>query len=77
MPAIDPAQYMQAMQGMMQNPEFMAMAERLGSQMMQVRNASARCSSAELWRGGALSSAVALSAPRAAAQASASFAVTP
>lgn len=28
---------MQAMQGMMQNPEFMAMAERLGSQMMRVR----------------------------------------
>lgn len=39
-PAVDPAQYMQAMQGMMQNPEFMAMAERLGSQMMRVRSAA-------------------------------------
>jgi hypothetical protein len=36
-PAVDPAAYMQAMQGMMSNPEFMHMAERLGTQMMQAR----------------------------------------
>lgn len=36
-PAVDPAAYMQAMQGMMSNPQFMQMAERLGTQMMQVR----------------------------------------
>ena len=36
-PAIDPAAYMQAMQGMMSNPQFMQMAERLGTQMMQAR----------------------------------------
>ena len=38
-PAIDPAAYMQAMQGMMSNPQFMQMAERLGTQMMQARAA--------------------------------------
>jgi hypothetical protein len=36
-PAMDPAAYMQAMQGMMSNPQFMQMAERLGTQMMQAR----------------------------------------
>ena len=36
-PAVDPAAYMQAMQGMMSNPQFMQMAERLGTQMMQAR----------------------------------------
>ena len=36
-PAVDPAAYMQAMQGMMSNPAFMQMAERLGTQMMQAR----------------------------------------
>eukprot|EP00238_Polyblepharides_amylifera_P008119 CAMPEP_0196585040 /NCGR_PEP_ID=MMETSP1081-20130531/49352_1 /TAXON_ID=36882 /ORGANISM="Pyramimonas amylifera, Strain CCMP720" /LENGTH=347 /DNA_ID=CAMNT_0041906457 /DNA_START=95 /DNA_END=1138 /DNA_ORIENTATION=+ len=34
-PQMDPAQYMQAMQGVMQNPAFMNMAERLGQQLMQ------------------------------------------
>ena len=38
-PAVDPAAYMQAMQGMMANPEIMHMAERLGTQMMQARTA--------------------------------------
>jgi hypothetical protein len=41
-PAVDPAAYMQAMQGMMANPEFMHMAERLGTQMMQAREARMR-----------------------------------
>lgn len=34
-PALDPSAYMNAMQGMMTNPEFLQMAERLGTQMMR------------------------------------------
>eukprot|EP00899_Mesostigma_viride_P001956 jgi/Mesvir1/11761/Mv00131-RA.1 len=34
-PDINPQQYMQAMQQVMQNPEFMQMAEQLGTQLMQ------------------------------------------
>lgn len=33
--SFDPAQYMQAMSGVLQNPSFMEMAEKLGSQIMQ------------------------------------------
>lgn len=35
--SFDPAQYMQAMSGVLQNPAFMQMAEKLGSQIMQAR----------------------------------------
>jgi hypothetical protein len=55
-PAVDPAAYMQAMQGMMSNPEFMHMAERLGTQMMQARAACAG------WRAGLRGAAGAASA---------------
>eukprot|EP00898_Chlorokybus_atmophyticus_P009110 jgi/Chlat1/91/Chrsp1S03202 len=34
-PVIDPTQYMNAMSSVMQNPQFMRMAEQLGSQLMQ------------------------------------------
>jgi hypothetical protein len=33
-PGVDPAQAMEAMQGVMKNPAFMQMAEKLGTQMM-------------------------------------------
>lgn len=55
-PAVDPAAYMQAMQGMMANPEFMQMAERLGTQMMQARRAARRRARAGGVRGTPLSS---------------------
>lgn len=32
---LDPSQYLNAMQGVMQNPAFMGMAEKLGTQLMQ------------------------------------------
>ena len=39
-PPIDPDQYAQAMSGVLQNPQFMQMAEKLGQQIMSVRSAS-------------------------------------
>lgn len=37
MPSIDPEAYTSAMQNLMNNPQFMQVAEKLGSEMMQVR----------------------------------------
>mmetsp|Transcript_6241 Transcript_6241/g.38779 ORF Transcript_6241/g.38779 Transcript_6241/m.38779 type:complete len:170 (+) Transcript_6241:384-893(+) len=37
MPNIDPEAYTSAMQNLMNNPQFMQVAEKLGSEMMQVR----------------------------------------
>lgn len=34
-PALDPSKYVSTMQQLMQNPQFVAMAERLGSALMQ------------------------------------------
>lgn len=40
----DTSKYMEAMGGVLQNPEFMTMAEKLGQQIMQVRpDAAAVC----------------------------------
>lgn len=36
-PPIDPDQYAQAMSSVLQNPQFMEMAEKLGQQIMTVR----------------------------------------
>ena len=36
-PSIDPEAYTSAMQNLMNNPQFMQVAEKLGSEMMQVR----------------------------------------
>ena len=38
----DPSQYMQAMSGVLQNPNFMQMAEKLGTQIMSVRGSPTR-----------------------------------
>ncbi len=35
-PPVDPAAYADAMSGVLQNPQFMEMAEKLGQQIMQV-----------------------------------------
>ena len=35
-PPVDPANYAEAMSGVLQNPQFMEMAEKLGQQIMQV-----------------------------------------
>lgn len=43
MPAMDPEGYASAMQNLMSNPQFMQVAERLGSQMMEVRLGSIAC----------------------------------
>ena len=35
-PPVDPSNYAEAMSGVLQNPQFMEMAEKLGQQIMQV-----------------------------------------
>jgi len=41
-PGLDPESYTHAMQNLMNNPQFMQVAEKLGSEMMQVRSKDAR-----------------------------------
>ena len=53
-PGVDPSKYAEAMGSVLQNPNFMSMAERLGQQIMQAR----RGGRALGWRGGGAAHAV-------------------